>query len=82
MYWMAFAFFAGGQIQVDVRPLATALAQEPFEKELHADRIDGCGLEGIADCRVRVTPTTLNQDIVSLAKLDDVPDDEEISGKA
>src|SRR5277367_6153138 len=73
-----FALVARGQVQVDVGPFAAALAQEPFEEKLHADRIDGRDLEGIADGRVSGTPASLDQDIVPFAELDDVPNDKEV----
>ena len=72
----------GRQIEIDVRPLAPALAQETLKQQLHAHRIDSRNFERIADGRVRRTAATLNQDVVALAELNDVPNDQEVSGKA
>ena len=71
-----------GQIEIDVRPLVAALAQEALEEQLHADRIDGGNFQRVADGGVGGAAAALHQDVVLLAELDDVPDDEKISGKA
>ena len=70
------------QIEIDVRPLAAALAQEALKEQLHANRIDGGDFERIADSRVGRAAAALNQNVVAFAELNDVPDDEEVSGKA
>src|SRR6185312_6069088 len=69
-------------IEVDVRPLATALAQEPLKEQFHPYRVDSRYFERIADGRVRRTAAALNQDVVFLAETNDVPDDQEVSCKA
>ena len=51
------ALVFGGQIEIDVRPLAPALAQEALKEQLHAYRIDGRDFERIADGRVRGAST-------------------------
>ena len=71
-----------GQIEIDVRPLSTALAQKTLEEQLHADRINGRDLECIADGGIGRTAAALDQNVVAFAELDDVPNDEEVSGKA
>ena len=72
----------GRQIEIDVRPFAAALAQEALKEQFHADRIDRRDFERIADSGVRSTAAALNQDVVLLAECNDVPDDQEVSGKA
>src|SRR5665213_1597675 len=72
----------GREIEVDVRPLAPALAQEPLKEQFHPYRVDSRYFERIADGRVRRTAAALNQDVVFLAETNDVPDDQEVSGKA
>ena len=69
------------QIEIDVRPLAAALIQKALKQQFHTHRIDGRDLQRIADCRIRRAAASLNQDAVSLAVLDDVPDDQKIPGK-
>ena len=70
------------QIEIDVRPLVAALAQKALEEQLHADRIDGGDFKRIADGGVGGAAAALHQDVVLLAELNDVPDDEEVSGEA
>src|SRR5207302_2065094 len=55
--------------------------QEALEEQFHADRINCGDFQGIADGRVCRTAAALNQDVVTLAEADDVPNDEEVSGK-
>ena len=69
------------QIEIDVRPLAAALAQKALEQQFHAHRIDGRNLQRIADRRIRRAAASLHQDVVALAELHDVPDDQKISCK-
>ena len=70
------------QIEIDVRPLVAALAQETLEEQLHADRIDGRNFKRVADGGVGGAAAALHQNAVLLAELNDVPDDEEVAGKA
>ena len=43
------ALVAGGQVEVDVGPLAALLGEEALEEQLHADRIDGGDAERVTD---------------------------------
>ncbi len=72
----------GGKIQIDVWPFSPALAQEALEQKFHANRIDGRNFKGVAHGRIRGTASSLDQDVVTLAELHDVPDDEEVPGEA
>jgi len=72
----------GREIEVDVRPFAPALAQEPLKEQFHPYGVDGRNFKCVADGRVRRTAAALNQDVVFLAETNDVPDDQEVSGKA
>ncbi len=74
-----FALVAGGQVEIDVGPLAALLGQEALEQELHLDRVDGGDGEGVADRRVGGRAAALGHDVLPLAEADDVPDDEEIA---
>ena len=77
-----FAMIAGGQIEIDVGPLAAVLAEETLEEQLHADRIDGGDFERVADGGVGGRAAALNEDAVMLAVADEVPDDEKVAGEA
>ena len=44
-----FTLVARGQIKINVRPFAAALAQESLEEQFHADRIDGGNFERVTD---------------------------------
>src|ERR1039458_272523 len=52
------------QIEIDVRPFAAVLAQEPLEEQFHTHRVDGRNLQRIADRRVRRAAPSLHQDVV------------------
>src|SRR5579863_181883 len=77
-----FAIVAGGQIEIDVGPLAAALAQETLEEQLHADGIDRGDFERITDGGVGGGSAALHEDAVLTAVADDLPDDEKVAGKA
>ncbi len=49
----ALALIAAGQIEIDVRPFTTFFGKESFKQQTHADRIDRCDAERIADRAVR-----------------------------
>src|SRR4029077_8937446 len=72
---------AGGQIEVDVGPLAALLGEEPLEEQPHPDRIDGGDAERVADGAVRRRAAALAEDAALAAEADDVPDDEEVPGE-
>jgi hypothetical protein len=71
-----------GQVQINIWPLPTALAQEPLKEKLHPNRIDCCNFQCVTDRGVRSATAPLNKDVVPLAEANDIPDDEEISRKA
>ena len=77
-----FAFISGGEIKVDVRPFSTAFAQEALKKQFHANRIDRGYFQCVANGGIGCTPTPLYQDVVSLAVIHQVPNDQKIAGKA
>jgi len=66
---------AARQVEVDVRPLAAGLGEEPLEEQLHAHGIDGGDAERVADRAVGGRAPPLDQDVVGAAVLDDVVDD-------
>src|SRR5208282_4755827 len=68
-----------GQIEIDVRPLAAAFAQETLEEQLHSNWIDGRNLQRVAHSGVRRAAASLHQDAVALRELNDVPDDQKIA---
>src|SRR6266571_7330163 len=77
----ALALVAARQVQIDVRPLAALFGKEALEQQLHADRID-CGYpERVTHRAVGGRAATLNQDVIVSTKIDDVPDDQKITGK-
>ena len=77
-----FALIAGGEIEVDVGPLATVFVEESLEEQLHADGIDGGDFEGVADGGVGSRTAALGEDAVALAVADEIPNDEEVAGEA
>src|SRR4051794_21550626 len=77
----ALAPIAAGQIKIDVRPAFPAFAQEPFENEIVADRIDRRDAETITDSAIRRAAPALDHDVVFAAEINDVPHDQEIAGE-
>ena len=77
----ALAPVAARQIEIDVRPLAALLGEEPLEEQIHADRIDGRDAERVADGAIRRRPAPLDQNALLPAEIDDVPDDQEVAGE-
>ena len=74
-----FTPLAAREIQIDVGPFAARFAEKSFEQELHADRVHRRDPERVADRAVGRRATSLDQDVVGAAVLDDVPDDQEIA---
>ena len=72
---------AGGQVEVDVGPLAALLGEEALEEEAHADRIDRRDAERVADRAVGGRAAPLAEDAALAAEADDVPHDQEIAGE-
>ena len=77
-----FAIIAGGEIEIDVGPLAAAFAEEALEEEVHADGVDGGDFEGVTDDGVCGGAAALDEEAILLAVADDVPDDEEVAREA
>ena len=72
---------AARQIEIDVRPLAALLREEPLEQQIHLDRIDRRDAQAVADRAVGGRAAPLHEDVVLPAVIDDVPDDEEVAGE-
>lgn len=72
----------GFEIEIDVGRPAPLCGQEPFEGQTEPDRIDSGQPETAAHCRVGPRAADLAVDVLAAGKLDDVPDHEEIAGKA
>ena len=56
------ALVAGGQVEVDVGPLAALLGEEALEEQLHPHRVDRGDRERVADRAVRRRAASLHQD--------------------
>ena len=77
----AFAPIAARQIEIDVRPAFPAFAQETLEDEMIAHRIHRRDSEAKTNRAVRRAPAALDHDVVFPAEIDDVPNDQEITGE-
>jgi hypothetical protein len=71
----------GVEVDVDVGLLVAGRGQEPLERQVVEDRVDGGDAEGVADHRVGRRSPTLAEDAAALRELDEVADDQEVSGK-
>ena len=78
----AFTVIAGWKIKIDVGPFASTLAEEALKQQLHSNGIDRGDFKGVAYDRVRSRAAPLNQESISLAKTNNVPDDEEVSSES
>src|SRR5207302_2685158 len=76
-----FTPIAAGKIEIDIGPAFPAFVQEPFENEIVAHRIDRRNSEAITDRAVGRAAATLDHNVVLAAEIDDVPDNQEISGE-
>src|SRR3954468_5506488 len=70
---------AGGQVEIDVWPLAAILAEEALEEQFHPDGIDRRDFQRVTNRGVGGRPSALHKKSVPLAIANDVPDDEEVS---
>jgi hypothetical protein len=77
----ALAFVARRQVDIDVRPLAAFFGKKALEQQLHADRVDCRNAQRITDGAIGRRAAPLRQDAVFAAELDQVPDDQKITGK-
>ena len=77
----AFTAVAAGQIEIDIRPLATFSREETFKEQLHAHRINRRDAERIAHHAVRRRSAALDENAFAPAELHDVPNDQEITRK-
>ena len=77
----ALAPIATRQIEIDIGPAFAAFAEEPLENEIIADRIDRRDPEAITNGAVRGAAAALHHHIVFAAEINDVPDDQKITGK-
>ena len=78
----ALAPIAARQIEIDVGPAFAPFAQEALEDEVVAYRIDRGNPETKTDRAVRRAAAALHHDIIFAAEIDDVPDDQKITGEA
>ena len=77
----ALALVAAGKVQIDVGPFATLLRKKALEQKFHADRIDSGDPQRIAHRAVGGGASALHENIIFAAEANDVPDNQEISGK-
>src|SRR6185436_10574887 len=75
------ALVAGGQVEIDVRPLAALLREKALEEELHLHGIDRRDRKRVADGAVGRRAAALREDAVLQAEAHDVPDDQEVPGE-
>src|ERR671918_2877020 len=69
------------EIEIDIRPFPSRLAQKAFEEQIHPDRIDGGDAERVAHGAVGGRAAALYQDVVRPTELHDVPHDQEVAGE-
>src|SRR3984957_21354639 len=73
------SLISAGKIPDDVRPLPPLLRKKSFEQQTHAHSVDGGDSQRVAHRAVRCRTSSLNQNIVLLAKSHNVPNNQEIS---
>ena len=75
----AFTAVSAGQIEIDIRPLATFGGEETLKEQLHAHRINRRDAERIAHHAIRRRSAALHENALAPAELHDVPNDQEIT---
>ena len=77
----AFALISAGKIEIDIGPFAAFFGEESFEKQIHADRVNGGNAQRVTHGAIGSGTAALHEDIVFAAKADDIPHDQEIAGE-
>src|SRR5215472_10957465 len=72
---------AAGKIKINVRPAFAALVQKSFEYEMIFHRINRGNPEAITNGAVGGAAAALDHDVVFTAEIDDVPNNQEITGE-
>src|SRR4029079_9287652 len=72
---------AAGKIKINIRPAFAALVEESLEYEMIFYRVDRRDPETITNGAVRSAAAALDHDIVFTAEIDDVPNNQEITGE-
>ena len=75
------ALIATGKVEIDIGPLAAFLREEALKQQPHSNRIDSRYAQGITDRAVGRGASSLNQDSLLTAMVDDVPHNKKISGQ-
>ena len=70
-----------GKIDIDVRPGLFGLRSENVRREIEFERIDRGNAEAKTDRAVGRAAAALHHDVVLAAEIDDVPNDQKITGE-
>ena len=77
-----FSACAAGEIEIDIGPTGASFGEESFEEEFSGDGVAGGDTEGVTDGGVCGGASSLHEDVIGGAEVDDVPNDEEVAGEA
>ena len=72
---------AAGKIKVNIWPAFAALVEKPFKYEMIFHRINRRDPEAITNGAIGGAAAALDHDVVFTAEIDDVPNDQEITGE-
>src|SRR5260370_36790166 len=78
---VAFALISTGKVEIDIRPFASFFGKKSFEKQVHADRINGSDAQRVTHRAIGSGAAALHEDIVLAATADDIPYDQDIAGE-
>ena len=70
------------EVEIDVGRFLSVVAQESFEEQFEADRIDRRDAEAVADGGVGGRSASLAQDPFAACEAHDIPHDEEVAGES
>lgn len=76
-----FAAITGREVNIDVRPGLPVFGEEALEEEAAFDGVDTCYADCVTDQRVGGGAPALAEDALRAGKADEIPDNEEVSGK-
>src|SRR5215472_2989982 len=76
-----FSLIAAAKVEIDVGPFAALFREKSFEKQLHANGINSCNPQRIANRAVGGRAAPLHENVFLSAEANNVPNNQEIAGQ-
>ena len=78
----AFASVATGQVQIDIRPAGMSFTEKAFKEQFTFNGIHRGNPQAVTDRTIRRTATTLDHHSAFSTEIDDVPNDQKVTGES